>query len=268
MGQGGFGGGGYGPPPGGGGWGAPPGGGYGGQPGGFAPPPAGYPPGYSPDAGAQGGVGPWSASEAVSFGWERVKADPGTTIGAVFVALLIGGAPGLVCNVAAQAAEEPAIVHVGTVLNFVAGAFMAGGLTTFALKVARGQPYAFGDVFGGGPFFLRILAAEVLAFLGILAGMLLLIVPGIILSVGWSLMLPVLVDKNLGPVEALKESWRITSGHKGNIFVALLLLALTAIAGLCACGIGILVAYPIMYFAIAFMYLRLSGQQTALPAGR
>jgi len=265
MNQGGFGGGYGGPPGGGGGWGSDPGGG---GPGGFAPPPAGYPPGYSPDVGATGGVQPWSSSEAVSFGWERVKADPATVIGAIFIAMLVGAVPGIICNVAAQAVGEPAIANVGTILNFISGAFMAGGIITFALKVARGQPYSFGDVFGGAPFFLRILACELVLYLGVLLGMVLLIVPGIILSLGWSLAITALVDKNLGPIEALKESWRLTTGHKGDIFLLGLLLLLVTIAGVCACGVGLLVTYPIMYIAITYVYLRLSGQPTAPMTAR
>ncbi len=69
------GGGGYGAPPGGGGYGAPPGGGGFGGPGGggFAPPPAGYPPGYSPQAG--GGVVAWEDTSKGFFGrwWTTVK---------------------------------------------------------------------------------------------------------------------------------------------------------------------------------------------------
>jgi hypothetical protein len=264
MNQGGFGGG-YGPPPGGGGgWGSEPGGGSGG----FAPPPAGYPPGYSPDLGATGGVQPWSSTEAVSFGWERVKADPATTIGAIFIALLVGAVPGIICNVAAQAAEEPVISNIGSIVNFISGAYMAGGIMSFALKVGRGQPYAFGDVFSGGPYFLRILACELVLFLGIFFGFLLLIVPGVILSLGWSLALTALVDKNLGPIDALKESWRLTTGHKGDIFLLYLLLMLVSIAGLCACGVGLVVTYPIMYFATTYVYLRLSGQPTAPMTAR
>lgn len=43
-------------------------------------------------------------------------------------------------------------------------------------------------------------------------GMMLCLVPGIILALGWSFAVPLVVDRDLAPIDALKESWRITTG--------------------------------------------------------
>ena len=246
---------------------SPPPGGFG-APAGFAPPPAGYPPGYDPGGVAPGAVEPLSGSDPIAFAWDRVKADPGTIIGAVFVGMLVGQIPGILCNVIAGAVDEPAINHAGTVLGTVVGAFMAGGLTRFSLNVARGAPAAFGDVFRGGRHFLPILGANLLMMLGVFGGLLLFIVPAFILAAGWMLTLPIVVDRDLGPIDAMKESWRLTTGYKGTILTMLLLLVGLTIAGLCACGVGILVVYPIMYIADAYLYLRLTGQPTAPMTAR
>lgn len=42
--------------------------------------------------------------------------------------------------------------------------------------------------------------------------MMLCLVPGIILALGWSFAVPLVVDRDLAPIDALKESWRITTG--------------------------------------------------------
>lgn len=58
-----------------------------------------------------------------------------------------------------------------------------------------------------------------------------LIVPGIIISIGWSQALFLMLDKEIAPGEAMIQSSKITQGYKGTIFlVNLLLLILIGVA--------------------------------------
>jgi len=99
--------------------------------------------------------------------------------------------------------------------------------------------------------------------LGVMLGFLLLIVPGIILALGLGLTIPLIVDREQGVIDSLKESWELTTGHKGALFVWGLLAFALFIAGLAACCIGVIVVGPIVQIAYAFIYLRISGQRTA-----
>lgn len=253
--------GGSGPAPVGGG-GSPPDFGGPGSPGGFGAygPPPGAPPGdpMRPPT--------WGPGEAVSFAWDRIKADPGTILGALIVGGIISNATNSVSNGVQQMDPDSIafqLMGAGlSLVNFVIAAFMMGGMTMFCLKVARGEPYEFGDIFKGGPYFLGILVANLLTGLGVVFGLLLLIVPGIFLALAWSMTVPVLVDRQLGPIEAMKESWQLTTGHKGNIFLFGLLMLGLAILGLLACCVGVLVVGPIGQIAWVYIYLRISGQRT------
>ncbi|WP_437608995.1 hypothetical protein WMF20_49015 [Sorangium sp. So ce834] len=261
-------GGGWGPPPGGGGWGQPPGGGFGAPPGGggYGAPPGGGPYGAPP---GMGGPTSWGAGDAASFGWERVKRDPAVIIGAVAVVGLAAGFPNVIGGgiQAALASDAPAVGSSIQVLmqlvGFVVGSYFAGGMSNLLLKVARGQPYAFNDILGGGRWFMSILGAQILTSLAIGVGMVFLLVPGILLALGLSMTNMCIVDKNLGAVDAMKESWRITTGHKGGIFVYALLVFALVVAGMLACCVGTLVAGPIAALGYAYIYLRLTGQPTA-----
>ncbi len=53
-------------------------------------------------------------------------------------------------------------------------------------------------------------------------GFLMLIVPGVLMALGFTLAEPLVVGERQGPVQALRTSWRRTMGHKGAIFVLLL----------------------------------------------
>ena len=52
----------------------------------------------------------------------------------------------------------------------------------------------------------------------VLAGMILLVIPGIIWAVKLQYFSYFIIDKKLAPIEALKESSRITTGIKWDVF--------------------------------------------------
>ena len=66
------------------------------------------------------------------------------------------------------------------------------------------------------------LLAYILMVIAIYAGLILLIVPGIILSYMFFITVPIVADKETQPIEALRESKRLTGGYKMRIFLTTL----------------------------------------------
>lgn len=62
----------------------------------------------------------------------------------------------------------------------------------------------------------------IVAGLGVLLGLVLLVVPGIVLAVRWSISTPILLAGRQGVTEALARSWRATEGHFWPVLFALL----------------------------------------------
>lgn len=152
---------------------------------------------------------------------------------------------------------------VGVFVN----SFVAGGVVEFALKVARGQPASFGDVFSGGKYFGKMLVG-MLGF-GIVygVGLALCVVPGFIVVFGLWPFAFIIVDQKLAGIDALKKAWSMTNGHKMSIFVFWLLCVLAVIAGEIACFLPVLlVSYPLIILASAHMYLTLNGESPRLPS--
>jgi uncharacterized membrane protein len=231
---------------------------------------------------------PFSPGDSVSFAWERVKADPGTILATVIVGFLAIGALQFAINLvtqlvvgigvgvsssamsshhaAASAALGPmfwVMTVFGQLVSVLVSSFFVAGISKFCIKVARGEPYSFNDLFGAAPVFLSVLAANLLLALVVSVGFLLLIVPGVIAALGLMLTVPLIVDRGLGPIEALQASWKLTDGHKGNLFVAAILWMALSVGGLCACFVGVLVVMPLVYIAQMYIYLKLSGQPVA-----
>ena len=63
-------------------------------------------------------------------------------------------------------------------------------------------------------------------YIGVLIGTCFFIIPGIVISMAWSLAIYLLIDKKLNPMEALGASNRMTLGYKWTIFLATLLLGI------------------------------------------
>jgi hypothetical protein len=81
---------------------------------------------------------------------------------------------------------------------------------------------------------LPLIATGILVVLGCYLGMILLIVPGIILFVMWSVAVPVVVVEGVGPIQALGRSRALTKGSRWAIFglslVAIILFMIISLA--------------------------------------
>ena len=105
--------------------------------------------------------------------------------------------------------------------------------------------------------------ASILYFLAIVAGLVLLIIPGIIAAIAFGFFQYVVVDKGVGPIESLKQSRTITRGARMKI----LLFALTSfgvtVLGFLFFIVGLLVAIPVTTLAGAWVYRQLERQTNA-----
>jgi len=221
----------------------------------------------------------------VTFAWERVKADPGTILATVIVGMVLIWVVGFVMSFIAHVVSSVGVTathrsssglpfdlmplsigmaSLSWAIDLVVTSFVMAGIMSFALKVAKGLPYTFADLFSGAPFFVSVLVANLISGLAISIGLVFLIVPGVILMIGLSMTLPLIVDRGIGPIDALTESWRLTDGNRANIFIFGLIAFGLVVAGACACGLGIFLVIPLLYIAHMYVYLKLTNQPVAV----
>jgi hypothetical protein len=84
-----------------------------------------------------------------------------------------------------------------------------------------------------------VIGMSFLVGLGVGAGLIALIVPGILLALMWSLAIPVKVLENRGATDAMSRSSDLTKGDRGRIFVIWLLFIVMSI------GLAFLLQWPI-----------------------
>jgi predicted Zn finger-like uncharacterized protein len=216
----------------------------------------------------------------------------------------LGVIQSILTQLVAAAGDEPAIVFGS---QFVIGAgrwllqiWLQIGQTIVLLDIARGREVKLGKIFGGGPLLLKTILAVIMvslaigaiamvlvgipaavglaitqepggAMIGAVVGLLIAIFPIFVVSLMFSQVQILIVDRGLESVDSLRTSYDITNGNKLTLFVIGLLMGavflVAVIAGLLALCVGII---PAMIGAGAFgslllvvAYLCMTGQQVA-----
>lgn len=143
------------------------------------------------------------------------------------------------------------------VMLFCAPAFLLG-LVTFFLKLSRNENVEIEMLFSGFSQFVKAFCVYFMMGLIIFLWSLLLIIPGIIAAYRYSMVFYILADNpDMGVMEILNESKRLTQGYKGAIFVLHLSFIGWALVGILTCGIGYLWLEPYVSTTMANMYNKL-----------
>lgn len=105
------------------------------------------------------------------------------------------------------------------------------------LELSRGRVINPLSIFDGKyrKFMGEFFACLGLMYISIIPALFFMVVPAIIISIGWMFAVLLLVDRGLSPAQALTESTKYTYGYKWTIFFAQLLvsLILLVIYGIC-----------------------------------
>ncbi|TSC89296.1 MAG: hypothetical protein G01um10143_677 [Parcubacteria group bacterium Gr01-1014_3] len=175
--------------------------------------------------------------------------------------LIVGIVMGLVSFLpslfAAEIGQEPVKLGMLNIVSWVLQTFVTIGLLRISLKLNAGHPAIFKDLWSGAPWFFKYFIGSVLYGVAVAAGLILLIIPGIILAVRLKFFDYLIIDKGMNPIEALKASWAMTKGHVWELFVLLFVLALINLAGSLILFVGLLVTVPVSMMATVLVYRKL-----------
>lgn len=214
------------------------------------------------------------APDCIGQGWELVKSDYGLFILITFLMVVIT----IVCSL---------IPYAGSIINIlISGPLLCGVYKTLLMK-QRGEIVSLGNMFDG---FQNFLAAFLVTLIPMIPSLIYGIVVGVMMSFtntsvstqdvnvmrGFSAFLiisviviylfvlflqillffalPLLAERNLGAVEAMKLSVKAATQNLGGIIFLLILEILISIGGALALCIGVLFVLPIIYAANIIAY--------------
>src|SRR3954466_11096085 len=181
----------------------------------------------------QGGV---DLGRTLGRAFATIGSHPGVTLG---IAFLFGALPLAAIEVATKMMPRAdfSSVFVATMVIAVVGALVAfllqfitqGALMRVTVRAAVGERASFADAAATGlKASIPLLGLGIVSGVAIMFGMILLLVPGIMLWVRWSVAGPALVAERLGPLEAMERSADLTDGARWKVFGLQILLLIFA----------------------------------------
>lgn len=135
------------------------------------------------------------------------------------------------------------------------------GTTAFFISLIENENFEAKDLFKYYHDFVKIIGVTILMGLIVMLGYICFIIPGIILTLSYSLVPIILIKKpELGIVETLKYSREKMQGHKLDTFVLGLSFIGWAILGTLTFGILYIWLYPYMQLTFTKFYLNILGE--------
>jgi len=143
-------------------------------------------------------------------------------------------------------------------IGILAPVTMAGYMHSILLMLRDGREPKIQDLFTQMKLFLPLLGFSILVFIATVIGFMLLVLPGIVISLVISFcclyMLPLMTDKELGLFEAVKESYTMTTRGVFIDQIVVLILFLGISAAGSAVFIGSLFTQPLATIFLLSVY--------------
>ncbi|WP_246181200.1 hypothetical protein [Nocardia ninae] len=219
-------------------------------------PPQGTPPTYGYQQAAASAPGTLDVGQALSYGWERFRSNPGPWMGVIACGLVIYLGFVLVVQLTDPTTLLPVLLIFLAVLAAVW--LLQAAMVRGALYETDGYKPHFGSYFrfvNAG----NVLITALLAFLLTVIGAALCLVPGLIAGILCMFSLHFVVDQNEGPFEAIKSSATLVVTNIWPVLLLALSVLFVTFVGVLLCGLGLLVAGPVAVMAVTYAYRTLTG---------
>ena len=209
--------------------------------------------------------------EILGEAWRLVKGSKGAIIGgaALMYAIAIGAS--ILGTIVQQLGDHSGGAILLAFLIQMSGSLLTyplvAGVLLYAIRRAAGNPAAsFSDITGCYRRPWPIIGLNLLGGVFILLGFLLLILPGIYLSVAYFLAAPLLVERELGVWESLETSRKALTHKWFHMFGLALVTGLIVLFGaLLTLGIGLIWLIPFAFLVYGVAYRNIFGVREDQP---
>jgi len=192
--------------------------------------------------------------EMIKAGWERINGVKAQFIAgfAVYVAaaIIVQLVLGLVFPQGTAQAPNFLNQQIIGILSYPVLMPIMAGIMMMAIKHSRGEAVDFKSVFDYFHITGKLALAGVLIYIFTVIGFMLLVLPGIYVSVAYAFTIPLIVDKNMDVWAAMELSRKTVTKHWFKVAGLMGLLSIIMFMGAIALGIGLIWAIPLMFVTL------------------
>ncbi|MGB3212314.1 MAG: hypothetical protein WBB19_16550 [Desulforhopalus sp.] len=212
-----------------------------------------------------------SIGDAIRKAWEMTKGAKGTiwagsAVMYLVILVLIAGGAYLLPSPESELTNMTEVV--GSMLfQFVTNVFsvlFTAGLLLMGIKKVAGHQISWKMVFEGFSSAGKIIVATILQSILVTIGFLLLILPGIYLTIGYTMTLPLILDKGLSPWQAMETSRKAIHKIWWKMAGLLIVMGLIFLVSLVPLGIGLIWTWPMFIVLAGVVYRYLFGSEKAV----
>ncbi|TET34225.1 MAG: hypothetical protein E3J72_14790 [Planctomycetota bacterium] len=202
----------------------------------------------------------FSLDDAISFGVDEFKKNKGFLI----VLVLITESVDLSSDISKAFIEgyNPLLGIAVAVGAWFVATLLELGKIKISLDFCDGIPAKLSDLFMCAPLLVKFILATIVYMIISMIGFLLLVIPGIYWALRFQFYGYFIVEKDVGPIEALRLSYEITGGQAWSLFVFAIVCFLINLLGFICLVIGLLVSIPITMLAHAYVYRELLDRKS------
>lgn len=251
------------------------------------PPPTDPPTPPPPPPPAAPGSGGYSVGNAFSYGWNKFTQNLGQILLAIVVLVAILIAIQLVgffigravaCDPEVTFTENGGIdtkdcggIFIAqnivswlfSLIAWVVSMIIGAGIVRGALDITEGRQLEASTLLKPnklGEVIIASLITGILTFVGFI----LCVIPGFLVMFFTSYTLYFLMDRReMGAVDAIKASFEFTKNNAGNVILWFLVSLVAWFVGALLCGIGLIVAIPVVLIGTAYTYKTLNNEPVA-----
>lgn len=212
----------------------------------------------------------FTIGEALKEAWKKIKGAKGTIwagTAIMYLVILVVVAGGAVL----LPTSDADVTEVGTLI--ASGIFQAvtdalsvlftGGLVFMAIRKAGGNPIHWKMIFRGFQLPGKIVVATILQTILVLIGFLLLVLPGIYLMVGYAMTIPLIVDREMSPWQAMETSRKTVHKIWWKMAFLFLIMGLIFLLSMIPVGLGLIWTWPMFLMLAGVVYRYLFGSEKA-----
>jgi len=209
----------------------------------------------------------FTIGDVLSEAWQKVSGNKGTVLlaGLLYLAIMValGIAAGVINVLLTVVAGDQVGGAIGGLLTQVAQIVVAtplgAGFLMMGVSMAIGASVGAGSILSYYDRILPLALTSILYGIMVALGLLLLILPGIYLSVAYILAIPLVVDKGLSPWQALEASRKAITHRWFAVFCVLFLLCVLFFVGSIPLFIGLVWVGPLYLIAMGILYRNIFG---------
>lgn len=201
----------------------------------------------------------FTISEVIAFGWEKMKNNFLFFAGLLVVVFSIQFFSSFIAEIFKKGFAPLYMLLI--IAAWIIQILVRMGAIKITLDVIDKDEKELKTLFSCSKLLVNFVLGSIVYFLIVLGGLILLIVPGIIWAIKYQFFAYLIIDKNMGPIEAIKKSGEMTNEKKGKLFLLGIVFVLINIAGLLCFVIGLFATVPTTMLAVAYVYRKLSSEQ-------